>query len=336
MGASSLLLPGLGGEAPLRSARAPRPAQPPSIAVLPFENLSPEPADAYFAAGFAEDIVASLSNIPDLLVVSRGSTLAFRGATPDPALVGGKLGVRYLLRGSIRRADRHIRLSVELVDVAEAAVLWADRHDAALEEVFALQDEVTFRVVASIATHVRRAEVSRALRQPPECLNAYDYFLRGIDLLYRLDRESFNQARVMLERAREADPGYAAAYGYAAHWHLFNLAEGWSAFTERDAAEVVRLARGASERDPTNGFALAIEGHGRSMFYRDYEAGAALFDRAVAASPNNPWVWVFGSGTCGFIGDAPTGIARAERAIRLSHSISRPSSTTACWRRTTT
>jgi len=293
-------------------------AQPPSIAILPFENLSPELSNGYFAAGFVEDIIVSLSNIPDLLVVSRGSTLTFREPIDDPVQVSEKLGVRYLLRGSVRRADRRIRISVELVDIATTSVIWADKYDASLDEVFTVQDEIAFKVVASIATHVRRSEVSRALRHPPESLNAYDYLLRGLDLLYKLDFASFAQARTMLEKAREDDPGYAAPYAYLAHWHMFNILEGWSTASDADTAEVIRLARCASERDPSNGLALAIEGHGRSIFYRDYDTGIDLFERALTVAPNNSWAWVFSSGTYGFIGDAPSGIARAERAIRLS------------------
>jgi adenylate cyclase len=316
--ACTLFLPGIDSGMALGVGRPPPAPQLPSIAILPFMNLSPEPSDGYFAAGMVEDIVVSLSNIPDLLVVSRGSTLTFSEPGDDPVAISEKLGVRYLLRGSVRRADHRLSMSVSLVDVATAAVIWADRYRASLDEVFAVQDEISFKVVASIATHVRTTEVRRALRKPPEKLNAYDYLLRGLDLLYRLDFSSFSQARTMLEKAREEDPAYAAPYAYLAHWHMFNIAEGWSTASDAEAGKVIRLARSASERDPVNGLALAIEGHGRSMFYRDYAAGVELIDRALTTSPNNPWAWVFSSGTYGFIGDAPSGIARAERAIRLS------------------
>jgi adenylate cyclase len=316
--ACTLLMPGIDSGMALGVGRAAPAAQLPSIAILPFESLSPEPSDGYFAAGVVEDIVVSLSNIPDLLVVSRGSTLSFREPTGDPMAISEKLGVRYLLRGSVRRAAHRISMSVSLIDVATTAVIWADKYAASLDEVFNVQDEISFKVVASIATHVRTTEVRRALRKPPEKLNAYDYLLRGLDLLYRLDFPSFSQARTMLEKAREEDPAYAAPCAYLAHWHMFNIAEGWSAASDTEAGQVISLARSASERDPSNGLALAIEGHGRSMFYCDNDAAIELFDRALAASPNNPWAWVFSSGAYGFIGDAPSGIARAERAIRLS------------------
>jgi adenylate cyclase len=264
-------------------------AELPALAVLPFAYLSSDLQDNYFAEGFVDDIIISLSNIPELLVVSRGSTMAFRRRPIDPDEVSEKLGVRYLLSGSVRRTSDRIRISVELLDVAEALVIWAERYDEPIQELFNLQDEIAARIVGKIATHVRRAELQRALRKPPQSLNAYDHFLRGLDLLYRLDFGSFVRARTFLSRACEEDRDYAAPYAFLAHWHMFNIAEGWSSDIVADAAEVMRLSRCAIERDPYNALAIAIEGHGRAMFFRDYDAAIELVDRAVAVSPSNSW-----------------------------------------------
>ena len=156
------------------------------------------------------------------------------------------------------------------------------------------------------------------MRKRPQSLNAYDYLLRGLDLLYRLDFASFSRARSLLEKASEEDDSYAAPYAFAAHWHMFNIAEGWSVDPGPEIAEVIRLSNCAIERDPSNAFALALQGHARSMFFFDYDTALDYFDRALVLSPNNAWVWMFSSATYGFIGDAKSGIERAERAIRLS------------------
>lgn len=290
----------------------------PAIAVLPFACLSSDLQDSYFAEGFVDDIVVTLSNLPELLVVSRGSTMAFRRRPVDPDKISGKLGVRYLLSGSVRRTSNRIRISVELVDAVDAAVIWAERYDEPIEELFNLQDEIAIRIVGKIAAYVRRAELQRALRKPPQSLSSYDNLLRGLDLLYRLDLGSFARARIFLERAIDEDRDYAAPYAFLAHWHMFNVAEGWSSDPNADVAQVLRLAQRAVELDSCNALALAIEGHGRGMFFRDYDAAIELCDRAIAVSPNNSWAWMFSSGPYGFIGNATAGVQRAERAIRLS------------------
>lgn len=317
--AFAVLLPGVD-----RSAAAAGPAKSsgwarlPSIAVLPFKNLSANPEDRYFAEGFVEDIIVTLGNIPELLVVARGSTLAFRRGVGDPARVGEKLGVQYYLTGGVRRSGDRIRVAVELIDVATASVMWAERYDVDPEDVFSVQDDIAIGIVGQIATYVRQTEIKRALRMPPQNLNAYDHTLRALDLLYRLDFASFSRARTLLEKAREEDDTYAAAYAFSAYWHMFNINEGWSSDPDAEIDEVIRLSNCAIERDPANALALAVQGHGRSMFFREYDAAMDLFDRALAASPNNSWAWIFSSATYGFVGNAPAGVARAERAIRLS------------------
>ncbi|WP_441256406.1 adenylate/guanylate cyclase domain-containing protein [Bradyrhizobium sp. 482_C4_N1_1] len=300
------------------STKSSRRTKLPSIAVLPFANSSSEVDDSYFAEGFVEDIIVSLSNIQELLVVSRGSTMPFRQREIDPVEIGEKLGVRYYVSGHVRRSGKRFRFSVELVDVATGSVVWAEKYDTDLADVFEVQDEIAIGVVEKIAAYVRRAEIKRALRKPPKSLNAYDYLLRALELLYKFDFASFSRAKGLLEKASEEDPEYAAPYAFAAKWHNFKIAEGWSSDFDADSADVIRLSNCAIERDPQNALALAIQGHGKSMFFRDYDSGLDLCERALAISPSNSWAWVFGSGTPGFIGDASTGIARAERAIRHS------------------
>lgn len=316
--AFSLRLPGVDRSATLGVPGRPSGwARPPSIAVLPFTNLSDKSDDSYFAEGFVEDIVVTLGNLPELLVVSRNSTIAFRRRAFDPGQVSEKLGVRYALSGKIRRAGERIRLSVELVDGSTDSVVWAEKYDTGLAEVFDVQDEIALKIVAKIATYVHRTEVTRALRKAPQNLNAYDYLLRALDLLYRLDFASAAQAKTLLEKACEEDDAYAAPWAFLARWHMLNLGESWFS-VDREASEVIRLSDRAIQRDASNALALSLQGHAKAMFFRDYDAAVDLFDRALAASPNSAWAWMFSSATYGFIGNAPEGIRRSERAIRLS------------------
>ena len=317
--AFSVRLPGVSREGVFGvSAKMTRWARLPSIAVLPFSNLSSDADDNYFAEGLVEDIILTLSNIPELLVVARGSGLAFQKRALDPLQVSEKLGARYFLTGTIRRSDKHLRLSVELVDVATSSVIWAEKYNVLLDELFATQDEIATQIVGKISNHVRRQEVTRALRKSPQSLNAYDYLLRALDHLYQLDFANFARAKTLLERACEEDDSYGAPYSFLADWHMFNIQEGWSSDPQAEALEVIRLTNCAIERDPANALALAIQGHARSIFFREYDAAVDLFDRALAISPNSALAWMSSSATYGFIGEAQSGIARAERAIRLS------------------
>jgi adenylate cyclase len=317
--AFSLNLPGLDPANPPLPPRDPsqRRAKPPSVAILPLLNHS-DPEDSYLGEGFIEDIIVSLSNIPELLVVARGSTLAFRQQEIDALQIGQRLGVQYLLGGSIRRSRERIRLSVELIEVKAGLVIWAEKYDFGFQEVFDVQDEIAITIVNTIATHVRRVQIKRALRKKPRNLNAYDHLLQGLDLLYRLDFPSFSRARTLLEQARQEDDSYAPPFAFSAHWHMINIAEGWSTDAAADADEVLRLTTAATERDPANALALALQGHARAMFFREYDAALELVDRAVAVSPSSSWAWVFSSGPYGFVGKTEAAIDRAQRAIRLS------------------
>ncbi|WP_456802207.1 adenylate/guanylate cyclase domain-containing protein [Bradyrhizobium sp. USDA 4474] len=317
--AFSVRLPGVDRSAAVGFAsKGSKRARLPSIGVLPFANLSQNNDDNYFAEGFVDDIIATLSNLRDLLVVSRGSTVNFVRRSLDPSLASEKLGVRYVLNGKVRRTGNSIRVSVELTDLAAGSVIWAEKYDSKIDDIFVVQDEIASAIVERVATHVRRAEVRRAMRKRPQSLNAYDHLLRALELLYKLDFSSFSRARTLLERAREDDNTYAAPFAFSAHWHLFNIAEGWSSDPAVEIAEVMHLSDLALERDPSNALALALKGHATSMFFRDYDAALDCFDRALTISPNNAWAWMFSSATYGFIGDALSGIERAERAIRLS------------------
>jgi adenylate cyclase len=290
----------------------------PSIAVLPFREYDVQAGGSYFADGIVEDIVGALASLPDLFVISRCSTLGFRGATADVRSVGRTLDVQYVLSGSVRRMAQRIRTGAELCDTETGAVLWTDSLDGTVDDLFALQDRLSERIVTTIAPHVRQAELRRALRKRPDSLDAYDFVLRGLDLMYRLRRDEFERAREMFQRAIDLDPAYATPYALSANWHSIRVGQGWSEDLIRDYQEVTRLGTAALERDPFDALALALCGHVRAFLFHDYEPAFALFDRALAASPNSSEAWLWSSPAFSYVGEGDEARRRAEQAIRLS------------------
>lgn len=290
----------------------------PSVAVLPFREYDGRADDSYFAEGIVEDIVGALASLPDLFVISRCSTLMFRGPGADVRAVGQQLGVQYVLSGSIRRAAEKIRTLAELCDTETGGILWTHSVEGSVNDIFALQDRLSERVVTTIAPQVRQAELRRALRKRPENLDAYDFVLRGLDLLYRLRRDEFDRARELFQRAIDLDPAYASPYALSAHWYSIRIGQGWSENRPEDYDAVVRLASAAMERDPFDARALALCGHVKAFLFRDYESAMALFRRAVAASPNSSDAWVWSSPTHSYVGEGAEAARRVEQSLRLS------------------
>jgi adenylate cyclase len=304
--------PGLAPPLPDENRRA----RLPMLAVLPLRNLSFDPAYSYVADGVIEDIIVSLSGLGGLFVISRGSSLGL-GADAAVDEIAPRVGVRYVLSGSVLPLPDRTRFTFELTDAGTGIVIWADRFEIGKAELFALQDHVVEQTVTHVAGHVRRSEITRAQRKRPEQLDAYDILLKALGQLYRFDFPSFSRARSLLQLAMEADPDYAAPYAYAAKWHIFNVGQGWSSDPRGDGEEAARLASLASERDPENSLAQALYGHAQGMLFRDYDAATEWLDSAIRSAPSNAWAWVLSSGTYGYLGD-PSAVARAERALRLT------------------
>jgi len=290
----------------------------PSIAVLPFRSLDPDPEKAYFGECMVEDIIASLATLKELRVISRNSTIVYRDKETDVHQVGVDLGVRYVLSGSVRRGPRRDRITTELADTETSSVLWAQPYDAEGEDLFAVQDRITARIVGTIAPRVREAEIRRAFQKRPESMDAYDHVLQAMHLLYRLDPDEFARAGTLLRRAIALDDSYSTAYALAAQWHLLRVGQGWSPDRQMDLQEGMRLAEAAVDRDPLSAHALAQLGHMRSFLLRDYDTALALFDQAHDASPNNAWAWGLSAPTYCYLGDGAAAIARAEYALSLS------------------
>src|SRR5262249_5216758 len=230
----------------------------PSIAVLPFQNMSGDPEQEYFADGMVEDIITALSRFKSLFVIARNSSFTYKGKAVDIKQVGRELGVRYVLEGSVRKAGDRLRISGQLIEAATGGHLWADHFDGVLEDIFELQDRITSSVVGAIAPKLEQAEIERAMRKPTENLDAYDYFLRAMACYHLFTKDSLLEARRLFRRATDLDPNYAAAYGFEVQCVLACLANGWSADPEREITEGVRLARRAVALGMDDPVALAF------------------------------------------------------------------------------
>jgi len=295
-----------------------RRAKLPGVAVLPFRMTGDDPERAYFGEGIIDDIIFNLSSVRGLLVIARTSALAYRNEPVDLPKIGQELGVRYVLSGSVRRIECHLRITAELSDVESGSLIWVDRYDGDLTELFDLQERIATRIVWSLAPHLREAELRSARRKRPENMNAYDLVLQAIDLLYHMNRSDFARAGELLRQAISADDNYATAYAYAALWEIHNINQGWTTDIAADSNEALRRATAAVDRDPTDGFALAIYGHAQAVLFREYDGAIDLFDRALKATPGNAMAWTLSSGVYSYTGQTKAAIERAEMGMRLS------------------
>ena len=290
----------------------------PSLAVLPFRTLQKDQSDAYFAEGMVDDIIRALGGLKDLVVIARSSTQTFAGAPLDLRRVGYDLDVQYVVHGSVRRSGTMLRIAVELSEAQSGQVIWADRFDGEITDLFDLQDRIAIRVATAVAPHLRERELTRALRKHPASMTAYDLTLQALDQLSRMDRSALERARELLEQAIEVDPDYAPAYSRLASLHLRWIAQGWSEDELADRKTAASNARLAIERDRNDAVALAIYGHIQSYLLKDYSIATDYLDRAMAVGPSCALAWGYRSLTCGYLGDYPTAVTQAERAVRLS------------------
>ena len=303
-----------------RSASPAEPALPskPSIAVLPFQNLSGDPEQEYFADGMVEEIITALSRMRWLFVIARNSSFTYRNRALDVKQIGRELGVRYILEGSVRKAANRVRIAGQLIDAANGAHLWADRFDGALEEVFDLQDQVATSVVGAIAPKLEQAEIERAKRKPTESLDAYDHFLRGMACVHRWTRQASDEALRHFYRAIELDPEYASAYGLAARCYSARKVSGWVDNAEQEVAEAARLARHVARIGKDDAVALYTAGMALAYVVGDLDAGGAMIDRALALNPNAAWAWLFSGWTKIWQGEPEIALERIQRAARMS------------------
>jgi TolB-like protein len=290
----------------------------PSIAVLPFVNLSGDPEQDYFADGIVEEIITALSRIGWLFVIARNSSFTYKGRVIDVKQVGREMGVRYVLEGSVRKAANRLRMTGQLVDATTGGHLWADRYEGAVDDIFELQDRFTESVVGAIAHELERAEIERAKRKPTESLDAYDYYLRGMASFHAGTPAAIDQALAHFHTAITLDPDYASAYGMAA-WCLFwRRLNGWTADPAKDTAEGVLLARRAVDFGKNDAVALTRGGHALAHFARDIDIGVDFLDKALVLNPNLAAAWFLSGFLRTWRGEPDEAIKRFEHAMRLS------------------
>jgi adenylate cyclase len=288
----------------------------PSIAVLPFQNMSGDPEQDYFADGMVEDIITGLSRIKWLFVIARNSTFTYKGRAIDVKQVGRELGVRYVLEGSVRKSADRVRITGQLVDAANGAHVWAQRFDGKADDIFALQDEITLSVVGAIEPSLRLAEVERVKRKRPDSLDAYDLVLQAHSDAFSGMPDRATKALVLLERALALNSTYALAHGFCATcYHNRFLRAG---LHEEDKSASIHHAQAAIAYGQDDALALTLAGFSMGMDAHDRDAAFAAFEAALAISPSSALTYYCGSVVLGWGGEAERAIDWAERAIRLS------------------
>lgn len=290
----------------------------PSIAVLPFQNISGDPEQDYFADGMVEDIITALSRFTSLFVIARNSTFTYKGKAIDIKQVGRQLGVRYILEGSVRKAGGKVRITGQLIDAIHGSHLWAEKIDGDLESVFDLQDQITERVVGAIGLKLEQAEIERAQRKPTENLDAYDYFLRGMAITEGTTKEVNEEALRLFYKAIEIDSNFASAYALASRCYTLRKTNGWMTDGVQETAETARLARRATALGRDDAVALSKAGYALARVVLEPDEGAAAIERALVLNPHLASAWQFSGLLKAFAGDSEVAIERLARAMRLS------------------
>lgn len=288
----------------------------PSIAVLPFQNMSGDPEQEYFIDGLVEEVITALSRFKSLFVIGRNSSFTYKGKVADVRTVGRELGVRYVLEGSIRKSATRLRITGQLIECQTGGHLWADRFDGTLEEIFDLQDRIAISVVSAVAPKVDQAEIERARRKPVDNLDAYDCYLRGLARFVEHSTDSDDAALRYFYDAIERDPDFAAPYGMAAHCHVFRLNAGRVVDRTQLEAETRRLSERVAALD-SDAKALSEAGHALAYCW-DHEKGAALLDRALSMNLNLASGWGLQGYVSLFVGQHAEAREQFARALRLS------------------
>ena len=288
----------------------------PSIAVLPFQNISGDAEQEYFADGMVDEIITGLARIKSLFVIARNSTFAFKGRTMGVKQVGQELGVRYVLQGSVRKAANRVRVTAQLVAAESGAHLWADRYDRPLGEIFGLQDEITLSVVGAIEPSLREAEIARVKRKRPDSADAYDLVLRALPYAYPATPEGAAMALPFLESALALETDYASAHGLLAWCHEILFVHGGFDVENRSAS--IRHGRAAISSGRDDATALALGAFAIAMVEHDRATAFAAFEQALSVSPSSAFTLFLGCVALAYAGEARRASDWAERALRIS------------------
>jgi TolB-like protein len=273
----------------------------PSIAILPFQNMSGDSEQEYFCDGMVEDIITGLSRIKWLFVIARNSSFIYKGHPVDVKQVGRDLGVRYVLEGSVRKGGNRVRITAQLIEGDTGRHAWAERYDRRLDDIFALQDEITLNVVGAIEPSLRQAEIERVKRERPDNLGAYDLVLRALPDIYVAMPDEADRALQLLDRALALEPDYALAHGYAAWCHEIRFVRAGQRAEDRDAA--LRHAHAAITHAPDDATALALAGFVIAQIAHDMPTARKAFEQALAISPSSFIALALGAVAVGFKGD---------------------------------
>jgi TolB-like protein/class 3 adenylate cyclase/tetratricopeptide (TPR) repeat protein len=290
----------------------------PSIAVLPFQNMSGDPEQEYFADGMVEDITTALSRVKWLFVIARNSSFTYKGKAVDIKQVGRELGVRYVLEGSVRKAGNKVRITGQLIEVSTNAHLWADRFDGGLEDIFDLQDQITASIVGAISPKLEDAEIALARKKPTHHLGAYDFYLRGLALLYQFTKEGHEQSMPLLRKAVELDPDFALAQAAIAGWYISGKAFVWIKIGDREIVEADQLARRLLRLSNDDARVLAHAGQALTYVVGNLKEGAPVLDQAIRLDPNLAVARLWGGGAKMYLGELDAAIEHFQRAVRLS------------------
>jgi adenylate cyclase len=308
------------GTPKLKAETAPALALPdkPSLAVLPFQNMTGDGEQEYFVDGMVEEITTAISRLPWLFVIARNSSFTYKGKAVDVKQVARELGVRYVLEGSVRKAGNRVRITGQLIDAITGNHIWADRFDGALDDIFDLQDRVASSVVGAIEPKLRQSEIERATRKPTESLDAYDLYLRALSQTYRYTEEGLAEAVVLLRQALAIDLSYAPAAAWVGWCRWLQRVQGWGPLSDQDVAEAIRLARQALEArrdDPDTMWQVAFP---LFILAGEWALVEAILDRALTLNPNAAMAWQ-AKGWLHVLRNRPeTGIEAFDQALRLS------------------
>lgn len=289
----------------------------PSIAVIPFTNMSGDAQQEYFADGIVEDIITALSRFPSLFVIARNSSFTYKGRPVRIKDVGRELGVRYVLEGSVRKAGNRVRITGQLIHAETGAHVWTERYDGEFGDIFALQDEMTASIVGALVPSLQKAEIERARHKATKNLDAYDLYLRGLAGLYARTRQGNDEALKFADHALQLDPNFVSAVILAENCWGRRYAQTWSPLPEA-VAQLTRYAQLAVQLDPNSAEALAVWSRRIPFIKQDYAEAISVAERAVAINPNSAFAWR----NCGFAlvysGEAQRALTHFERALRLS------------------
>jgi len=290
----------------------------PSIAVLPFRNLTSDPAHDFVAEGLVEDLIEALSRVPNFFVISRLSTLAFRNQDRQPREIGNVLGVRYVLSGSVRVLGDRLRLTIELTDTQLETALWFSKLDERFLDLFEVQDRLSEMIVRKVAPSLHAAEMNRIRVKRPDSLEAYDLFLRAQENMHNSSRSVFETSEALFDAAIAKDPHYAAALAWRAYWHVLRVGQGWSPDPADDATQADHFAQSAIACNSMEPMALAVHGQVASYLYKDFDLAFRRFEAALRINANAAPAWMWSAATHAWMDNGSRAIEEINKAMALS------------------